>query len=809
MTDLSKEQRFSGPPLLVEHGVVSGVSVVVPGKERPWGVLGAHSRTPRRFERREAEFLQAAANLLSAALERCRAHAALRMSEARFRSLTFLSADYYWETDAEMRLSLRSADAEMKSGFATITSLGKRPWEYEDMTPVSCSWEDYRATIGARSPFRDFECRRIDSDGKERYLSISGEPFYDDQGACLGYRGVARVITERKLAERALAEREGLLRATFDHAPDGISVFDVSGRLIKANRALRSMLGYSESEIRQMTLADLVHPDERSESRRLREELIAGKRTRFVSRRRYRCKDGSFLSTRITVSALHAEDGSVRHTIGLIEDVTEQLHAEAKLREMGENLAASEAQLRAFMDYSPLSMFIKDREGRYRHVNAQFLRNFGLTADEVLGRTSTEIFPRAQAQVFLNNDARIRATRAPIMDEENVLFIDGMHATLGNKFPILDDRGEVVAIGGVVADITERKRMEQALRESRQLLARAQAIAGLGYWEFDLATGLTRASRELRGMLGITDDVPPQSPQWALNVIHPEDRERVRAAMQRSIEQGSSYDLETRVVAAGVGERIMRLAGEVAKDDAGRTTKLIGTCLDITAQRRREEALCDAADQLQALSRRLVDAQETERRRLAADLHDRVGQNLTALGINLDILVGTMQGLDANATRRLRDSLALLDQTALCVEGVLDDLRPPMLDDLGLGPALRWVAGEFSRRTDIPARLHVQGTERRIDRQNEIALLRIVQEALNNVVKHARAGQVEITLGWQTDAVRVEVADDGAGFARSESDGRRGFGLVTMRERIQAAGGLLDVQSAAGKGTRVRALVPG
>jgi two-component system sensor histidine kinase UhpB len=232
---------------------------------------------------------------------------------------------------------------------------------------------------------------------------------------------------------------------------------------------------------------------------------------------------------------------------------------------------------------------------------------------------------------------------------------------------------------------------------------------------------------------------------------------------------------------------------------------------DITEQRRHENALSVGADELQALSRRLVEVQETERRRLAAELHDQVGQNLTALSINLDILATRLNALEgaADVKRRLQDSLALLEATSRCIEGVLDDLRPPMLDDWGIGPTLQWVADDFARRTEIPARVRVLGTERRIDPQNELALIRIVQEALNNVGKHAHARIVDVTLGWEVASVRVEIADDGTGFEHNRSSGRRGLGLLSMRERMQAAHGLLDIESASGKGTRVRASVPG
>jgi PAS domain S-box-containing protein len=622
-------------------------------------------------------------------------------------------------------------------------------------------------------------------------------------------RGMAHDVTEQTRAEQLLAEREELLRVTFDHAPGGISLYDASGRFIKGNRALQSMLGYSEDELRQMTFADIIHPEERSEGLRLREELIAGKRTRTISTRRYLRKDGSFLSARVTVSAVHRGDGSVRYTVGLVEDVTEQLRAEAKLRALSENLAASEAQLRAFMDHSPAPMFIKDRDGRYRMVNPRFLHDFGLAAGQVLGRTDAEIFPRGQAELFLKNDDRVHKLRASIMVEETAWYIDGPHTSIVNKFPILDDKGEIAALGGVASDITERKRMEQVLREQRRLLVRAQDLAGLGYWEYDPATRTMKGSRELRRMLGIARDLPSQTPEWSLDLIHPEDRERVRAIVTRCLEEGANYEIETRVMTPGRGDRIMLISGEAVTQRAGGAKKLIGTCMDITHRRHREQELRDNAEQLQALSRRLVEAQESERHRLAAELHDRVGQNLTALSINLDILAGRMNALDADAKRRLRDSLALLDETALCIEGVLDDLRPPMLQDWGLGPTVQWVAEDFSRRTEIPARVRVLGTQRRIDRKNELALVRIVQEALNNVAKHAHAGKIEVTLGWETDSVRVEVADDGAGFERNATGSPRGLGLVSMRERVQAADGLLEIESAPGKGTRVCALVPG
>ncbi len=228
--------------------------------------------------------------------------------------------------------------------------------------------------------------------------------------------------------------------------------------------------------------------------------------------------------------------------------------------------------------------------------------------------------------------------------------------------------------------------------------------------------------------------------------------------------------------------------------------------------RESEKELQASTGQLQAMSRRLVDVQESERRQFSRELHDRVGQNLTALSISVDILKTQLPGNGNEAFRsRLDDAAALLESTAGAIENVMSELRPPMLDDYGLLPALQWYAIEFSSRTGIE--VMVDGDERmeRLTQASEIALFRIMQEALNNVAKHAHARRVEIMLEHSGDQLIMSVSDDGVGFdARSVSVSKRrpGLGMVTMRERTQAVGGQFEIGAASGHGTRVVVRVP-
>jgi signal transduction histidine kinase len=235
-----------------------------------------------------------------------------------------------------------------------------------------------------------------------------------------------------------------------------------------------------------------------------------------------------------------------------------------------------------------------------------------------------------------------------------------------------------------------------------------------------------------------------------------------------------------------------------------------GRAVEIANEMTRD--LRDSTEQLQAMSRRLVDIQESERRQLARELHDRVGQNLTALSISLDILK-TQIGQNGNEPfrHRLDDAAALLESTAGSIENVMSELRPPMLDDYGLLPALQWYASEFSSRTGIE--VAVRGSEQtgRLAQAIEISLFRIVQEALNNVAKHAHAAQVNISLEREGSRYALSVSDDGVGLPAAPpatARHRHGLGMVTMRERTQAVGGEFEIGPAAGRGTRVVVRVP-
>ena len=250
------------------------------------------------------------------------------------------------------------------------------------------------------------------------------------------------------------------------------------------------------------------------------------------------------------------------------------------------------------------------------------------------------------------------------------------------------------------------------------------------------------------------------------------------------------------------------------------STLIFGMFYSLASSRSRAVAIAgeitkdlrDSTEQLQAMSRRLVDIQESERRQLARELHDRVGQDLTALSISLDILKTQITQNGNEAFRlRLDDATALLEGTASSIENVMSELRPPMLDDYGLLPALQWYANEFSNRTGVEVTVHGDEQLGRLPQASEIALFRIVQEALNNVAKHAHAKRVHIELERVDARFTLSVSDDGVGLGTASAGTarhRHGLGMVTMRERTQSVGGEFEIGAAPERGTRVVVRVP-
>lgn len=431
---------------------------------------------------------------------------------------------------------------------------------------------------------------------------------------------------------------------------------------------------------------------------------------------------------------------------------------------------------------------------------------------QMLGYADDEIEPNVHAwEALLHPDDKSRADalheavlrgQRSYEEEFRLRHKDGHYITVLTRGLAIrrDKDGEVVRIVGTHLDITERKRTESALRESEERLTLAFAGAQEGVWDWNLETDAVVYSSRWKEMLGYADhEIEPHISAWE-RLVHPDDRALADRA-NASVSSGQpAYEAEFRLRHKdGHYVHVLSRGFPVRRESGGPVVRIVGTHFDLTERKKRE------AEQARTeLLTRLVFAQEDERRRIARDMHDEFGEQLTALALRIGMLKTACAGRpDLEAQIDALDTIARrLDQE---VDQLVWDLRPTALDDLGLRAALTNYVQDWSDRVSIPATFHTSGLlDERLPPEVETTLYRIAQEALNNSAKYSRARHVGVMLERRADCVLLVVEDDGIGFDASD-EGRRsgGFGLRGMQERAGLIGASLEIESAPGHGTTV------
>ncbi|UCG26020.1 MAG: PAS domain S-box protein [Chloroflexota bacterium] len=546
------------------------------------------------------------------------------------------------------------------------------------------------------------------------------------------------------------------------------------------------------------------------------------------------------------VSAANPDD-DVRPAIPpLIPDIAGRQQLEAEL-----------LTLRKAVESSGEVIFLTDRAGIITYVNPEFTRLYGYQADEVVGISTPRILKSGlmTAQDYerfwqaLLNEQVVKREFTNRCKDGRVVTVEGS-ASL-----VLDESGEIAGFLAIQRDITQRVIAEKNLKQRNKELAALNAVATTVSQSLDLNQILNDALDAVlqldmfggaaKGMLFGLDEqtsglllishrgTPKEHPCLARppgpgeclcglvaqegKVIISEDcwTDERHSRHWRTMPDHKDICLPLKVRGEVLGVMNVRLPAthEVADHDVELLTSVadqIGVAIE---NARLFEAISGQHEQLRALSSRLAEAEETERRRLAQELHDKVGRKLTALGINLNIIRTEMPGDTSHkANSLLVDSQELVEQTTDLIRGVMSELRPPMLDDLGLADTLHWYGDQFAARTGISVSMQGDELARPLPARVENALFRIAQESLNNVAKHAQATEVTVSLESDGEIVRLIVADDGIGVSpdRPVKPGEEhGWGLLIMAERAEAVGGRCWIEPRPSKeGTRVIVEVP-
>jgi PAS domain S-box-containing protein len=597
-----------------------------------------------------------------------------------------------------------------------------------------------------------------------------------------------RAALER--AEGALRESQRQYREIFELASVGIFRSTPEGRILLANPALATMLGYDgPDELRELDLGRDIYL--RPEDRAILVARYERSAEPWTIEVEWRKRDGTPLWAQISAHAVPDDAGRAQYFEAFVQDVTDRRRSVDALR-------LSEARYRALATNLPdTSVFLYDHDLRYVLVDGSSLAGVGTSKEALEGHTIYEVLPADVCD-------RLAPLRRAALSGEIVEFEEtfGCRTHTVHLLPIRDGTGAVIYGMGVAVDITNRKHAEQALRESQERLQLVTRATNDAVWDWDLVTNAVWWGEAFHALFGYAlDEIEPTLESWHSR-LHPDDRDRVFTGIRAAIDGGEAFwSDEYRFQRRDGGYAEIYDRGYVIHDANRRPVRMVGSMMEVSERKRTEAQLRNLAARLEAI-------REEERTRIAREIHDEVGQALTALKMDLAWLGKKVLPRGTPVRQKLSDMEGVIDTTMDALHRILAELRPGVLDDLGLPAAIRWLADEFKRRTEITCTVHMTGGDPPLDSGQATAVFRILQEALTNVARHAQARHVEIRLHVLPTAFELVVTDDGRGITAEELEATGTLGILGMRERALTWHGRVTVHGASGHGTTVRVFMP-
>jgi PAS domain S-box-containing protein len=604
-------------------------------------------------------------------------------------------------------------------------------------------------------------------------------------------------------------------RGFFEHAIEGFFQTTPDGRYLRANPALARIYGYESPKALMKALTDIsvqlyVDPNRREEFLRLMKgpgEVIG-----FESEV-YR-RDGSVIWISENARVVHDEEGAPIFYEGTVQDISARKRAEIDLR-------TSQKFIERVTHSSPNILYVYDLiQQRYVYANDRIFRILGRTLEELvgLGPEFLNRFSHPDDRWLLEErDSELAgAEDGQVFEYEfRLLHCDGDWRWINARETIFTRtaEGRPHEVIGNAQDITERKNTVDALLQSEERFRKLVEGAAAIFWERELGGGrFTYMSPQVEKLFGH----PVENwylPKFWIEHVHEQDRERVERFYQDDASRpNGAHTIEYRLKNSDGRLVWVREFGHVTKGCVGGLL-LQGFMLDITERHLARVEIRRSQEQLRALSARLQNAREAERTHIAREIHDELGGALTALKMDVSKVLSSYQaGREAEERvdfigDRLCGAMNLIDRTMESVRRIATELRPPILDELGIAAAIEWQIEEFQKRFGIGCELKSHWPAKLpADPSLSTALFRIFQEMLTNVARHSEATAVVVSLTHDADHLSLCVSDNGRGITDGER--RNALGLLGMQERAGIFGGRVDIRSAPGKGTVANLRIP-
>jgi PAS domain S-box-containing protein len=771
------------------------------------------------------------------------ANNALRESEERYRMLVEISPYMVSLARTDGTLTMINQAGLDLMGYATPDEmLGQKVWDFvtpSEQEGIKNQLDEIFQTGNLQ--LSNLETLATKKDGTNFYLGIGVSIIRDAAGKPQALLGVGRDISQQKLAEKQMLNEKQKLEST---------VQSQEIELNKANEKLRELLTYSPTVLWSCDIGDetlpfrfmsdnvstilgfspwellddqdlwksRVHPDDLPRI----ESILNTIQDKGQIRLEYRFKhsDENYRWLHEDLRLVRDACGNPQELVGSWTDVTEQKQAEEALRN-------SEALIRSINNNLAGSMifqveFRPEGGSRFTYLSAGVMQMYGVTTEEGIANPDLiygRVYPEDRDRILLA-EKDSKETGSVFKVEARVINPDGSlrWSSFSSKPRHLENG--ILYWDGLELDITERKRMEEALRESEIRFENIFRFSPVGIAISNAGNGhFVDINDAFTSMFGYgREEIIGRS---ALDLeIWPDLAERGKFFSELQISRRiSQYEAKFRNKSGKIGDQQVSMA----IIDLNGSPHLLGIVSDITERKQMERslqeanerleqrvaertsALVESQQQLRELAQKIVVTQEEERRRISRELHDEAGQALIGLKFRLDeALSKTPTGLQ-DVHQRISLAIKELDIAMQHIRGLAYDLRPPTLDIVGINLSLQGYCHEFAEQTDLVIKYN--GVElQNVPDEVGISLYRILQEALTNIVKHARASRAQVSLKNGKGFIIFTVKDNGIGLDPASS--QKGLGILGMKERLALLGGSLRVESAPGQGTSLRAVIP-
>ncbi len=629
-----------------------------------------------------------------------------------------------------------------------------------------------------------------DKDGNPRNVEVHAYPVFDNEQNVTQIIEYCLDITERKKAEEALRESENSYRSVVENAVEGIVV--VQGQTLQfVNPALVSMIGYSEKELLTRPFIEFIHPDHRERANEIHIKRLKGEEVPPIYQLKVLDKKGNVKW--LENNGILIKWRNRPATLNFLRDITERKRAEEALRSERDKLQT----LMGGLALTGVGIDVVSIDYRVLFQNQTLIERFG----DITGELCYEKYMGLKKPCDFCT--MTKAIRNKEVESVELTAIDGRSYELLSA-PLVNPDGTVDKAIEVVKDITEHKQAQKALRESELKFKTIFENAGGAIFIADNKTGeILECNSQAEQMLG-----RPRAEIIGMHQseLHPKgEEEKYKEKFAAHVRKGRVVDFEGEVQHRD-GTRIpVWIASQCLK--IGGKDVIIGLFVDTTERKKAEEKLLEHEARLKSLASELSLVEERERRQLATELHDRISQSLVISRMKLQALLKSASASELAAP--LEEACNGIAQIIQDTRTLTFDLSSPILYELGFEAAVaEWLDEQIQKKHGIKTEFEDDRRPKPLDDDIRVLLFRNVRELLINIVKHANAQNVKVSIYRIDEQVCVSVEDDGVGFDPAEVASKAGFGIFSIRERLEQLGGHLEIESEPGRGSKITMTAP-